>query len=88
MQNFDYADDILVYTCFYLTHGNMSYIIHWWENKHGCYIMQHISSCSSNKKTILRDFRGGPVVKNLPSNARDAESIPDWGTKIPHAMGK
>ena len=28
------------------------------------------------------------VVKNLPANAgnlRDTGSIPDWGTKIPHA---
>ena len=33
------------------------------------------------------DFPGGPVVKNLPSNAGDAGSIPGWGTKIPHAEG-
>ena len=31
------------------------------------------------------DFPGGPVVKNLPCNAEDMGSIPDWGTKIPHA---
>ena len=31
------------------------------------------------------DFPGGPVVKNLPSNAGDAGSIPGLGTKIPHA---
>ena len=36
-------------------------------------------------KSILEDFPGGPVVKNLPHNAGDAGSIPDWGTKIPHA---
>ena len=29
---------------------------------------------------------GGPVVKNLPTNAGDA--IPGQGTKIPHAMGQ
>ena len=34
------------------------------------------------------DFPGGPVVKNLPSNAGDAGSIPGWGTKIPHAEGQ
>ena len=28
---------------------------------------------------------GGPVVKNLPCNAEDADSIPGQGTKIPHA---
>ena len=27
----------------------------------------------------------GPGVKNLPSNAADVGSIPDLGTKIPHA---
>ena len=32
-----------------------------------------------------RDFPGGPVVKNLPSNAGYTGSIPGWGTKIPHA---
>ena len=31
------------------------------------------------------DFPGGPVVKNLLYNARDAGSIPGQGTKIPHA---
>ena len=33
-----------------------------------------------------RDFPGGPVAKNLPSNAGDAGSIPGRGTKIPHAV--
>ena len=33
------------------------------------------------------DFPGSPVVKNLPSNAGDAGSIPGRGTKIPHAVG-
>ena len=35
-----------------------------------------------------RDFPGGPVVKSLPSDAKDAVSNPGWGTKIPHAMGQ
>ena len=34
------------------------------------------------------DFPGGPVVKNPPSNAGDAGSIPGRGTKIPHATGQ
>ena len=34
------------------------------------------------------DFPGGPVVKDLPSNAGDVGSIPGWGTKIPHATGQ
>ena len=37
------------------------------------------------KSFQYRDFPGGPVVKNLPSNAGDAGSIPVRGTKIPHA---
>ena len=37
---------------------------------------------------LRRDFPGGPVVKNLPSNAGDAGLIPGWGTKIPHAVGQ
>ena len=39
-------------------------------------------------KEYLRDFLGGQVVKNLPSNAGDMGLIPDWGTKIPHAVGQ
>ena len=34
-----------------------------------------------------RDFPGGPVVKNPPSNAGDAGATPGQGTKIPHAAG-
>ena len=30
------------------------------------------------------DFPGGPVVKNLPSNAGDVGLIPGQGTEIPH----
>ena len=36
-------------------------------------------------KITVSNFPGGPVIKNLPSNARDAGSIPGQGTKIPHA---
>ena len=42
-------------------------------------------ACISYK---LWDFPGGPVIKNLPSNAGDAGSIPGRGTKIPHAVGQ
>ena len=34
------------------------------------------------------DIPGGPVVKNLPSNAGDMGSVPGWGTKIPNATGQ
>ena len=36
----------------------------------------------------MRDFPGGPVVKNPPSYAGDVDSIPDQGNKITHAVGK
>ena len=35
----------------------------------------------------MRDFPGGPVVKNLPSNAADKGLTPGQGTQIPHAVG-
>ena len=42
----------------------------------------------STWKSETRDFPGGPVVKNLPSNVGDAGLIPGRGTKIPHAVGQ
>ena len=39
-------------------------------------------------KEYLRDFLGGQVVKNLPSNAGDMGSIPGGKTSIPHATGQ
>ena len=33
-------------------------------------------------------FPGGPVVKNLPSNAGDEGLIPGGGTKMPQATGQ
>ena len=36
----------------------------------------------------LRDFPGGPVVKNPPSDAWDLSSVPGQRTKIPHAVGQ
>ena len=37
---------------------------------------------------VNRDFPGGPVVKNPPSNAGDVGLISGRGTKIPHAAGQ
>ena len=37
---------------------------------------------------MSRDFPGGPVVKNTPSNVGDAGSIPGQETKIPHVAGQ
>ena len=36
-------------------------------------------------KCYLRDFRDDSMVKTLPSNVWDANSIPGQETKIPHA---
>ena len=34
----------------------------------------------------MAKFPGGPVVKNLPHNTMDMDSIPGQGTKILHAV--
>ena len=39
-------------------------------------------------KTTMRDFPGGPVGKNPPSNAGHAGLILGRGTKISHAAGQ
>ena len=39
-------------------------------------------------KFLRWDFPGGPVVKNLPCNARGLDWIPDRGTKIPQSVGQ
>ena len=41
-----------------------------------------------NGVPALEDFPDGPVVKNLPSNAEDAGSIPGRGAKIPNDARK
>ena len=45
-------------------------------------------SLSHSKAVVLRDFSGGPMVKNLSFNAGDMGSIPGQKTKIPHATGQ
>ena len=37
------------------------------------------------QKQLLRDFPGGPVVKNLPTNVGDEGLIPGQGPKFPRA---
>ena len=39
------------------------------------------------RTALSKEFLGGPVVKNLPCNARDAGSIIGQGTNIPHVAG-
>ena len=38
-------------------------------------------------KGLYKDFPGGPVVENSPSNAGVVGSIPGQGIKIPYALG-
>ena len=64
--------------------GEKGTLLHcWWE----CKLVQQLwrTVWRFLKKTGNRDFPGGPVVKNLPSNAGDTGSIPGWETKIPCA---
>ena len=49
----------------------------------GNYI-QHLIIMEQN----VKDFPGGPVLKNLPSNAGGEGSIPGQRTKIPCAEGQ
>ena len=35
----------------------------------------------------VKDFTGGPVVKNPPPNVEDVALTPGQGTKIPHLWG-
>ena len=44
--------------------------------------MNEVTSLKKN----FGDFPGGPVVKTLPHNAGDANSIPGQGTKVPRAV--
>ena len=37
-------------------------------------------------KACIKNFPGSPVVKNSPSNAGHADSIPGQEAKIPHAL--
>ena len=37
-----------------------------------------------DKTVPVRGFLIDPVVENLPCDAGDMDSLPGWGTKIPH----
>ena len=47
-----------------------------------------IKNCYPNYTKNFRDFPGGPLVKNPPSNAGHTGLISGWGTKIPRAAGQ
>lgn len=43
-------------------------------------IMEHLIHQIDIKNSKPRDLLGGPVAKNLPSNARALGLLPGWGT--------
>ena len=52
----------------------------WWATVHGVAKSRDMTEGLSSYITgedDSRDFPGGPVVKNLPTNAGDSGSIPD-----------
>ena len=61
--------------------------VHWDTSSTAISILSPCPLSYSKLRRVRGNFPGGPVVKNLPSNARDVGSIPGWGTKIPHALG-
>ena len=42
----------------------------------------------NNQETMVQDFLGGSVVKNLPANAEDMGSNPSGGSCIGHGATK
>ena len=55
-----------------------------WMSLH-TYLCTGVSSSPYNQIPDAVGLLGDPVVKTLPSNARDSSSIPGWGANIPHA---
>ena len=55
----------------------------------GCHCLLRRARLDQHKsmRRDVGDFPGGPVVKNLSSNAGDVGLISGQGTKIPHAGG-
>ena len=73
---------LLIYVCPYAsTTVSISLVISFEIKKCEFFNFVLIQDC-------FRDFPGGPVVKNPPSNAGDVGLILGQGTKIPHAAGQ
>ena len=60
----------------------------WQATTHGFSKESNTTEQLEHVQTTLRDFPGGPLVKNPCSSAEDADSIPHQGTKILHATGQ
>ena len=57
--------------------------LHWGDP---CLHFQSRGKNTQGKQWRSRDFPGGPLVENLPSNSGGVDSIFGRGTKIPHAL--
>ena len=61
----------------------------WVDDEHlqdmGAVVSQGMMQWAALLEEQSRDFPDYPVVKTLLSSAGDTDSIPGWGTKIPHA---
>ena len=47
-------------------------------------IVLEVLAIAIRQEKEMQNLPGGPIVKNLPSNAQDIDLIPDRGMKIPH----
>ena len=56
--------------------------------KHGKRCSAPLVTREKQTKTTMRDFPGGPMVKNLPYKAGEAGSNPGQGTKLLPATGQ
>ena len=61
----------------------LAWRIPWTEEPGG---LQSMGSQRVRPDSATNITTGGPVFKNLPSNAGDVGLIPVWGTKISHAV--
>ena len=55
------------------------------QSQFGVYWQVILCILTTDFKIYMRNFPGGPVVKNPPCNAEDGGLILGRGTKMPHA---
>ena len=65
--------------------GLISYRIDWFDLLSVQWTLSHLAD---QKTKTNRDLSGDTVVKNLPSNAKDSDSIPGLGTQILYLVGQ
>ena len=65
--------------------GLISFRIDWFDLLSVQWTLSHLAD---QKTKTNRDLSGDTVVKNLPSNAKDSDSIPGLGTQILYLVGQ